>query len=339
MAASKLRDIGGRQSLLGPRFVGLMRWLGGAAAGGAVASGAALAWAHFEARRPVLRRHTVEVPARPGLRPFQVLHISDLHMFAGQEFITNFLAKVAAEEDIDLVVSTGDNLGSAEAGPLLLEALEPLLSLPGAFVLGSNDYYSPDAKPWTSYLRAGKDSRSAEERGMGQPDLPWVEVVRTLTSAGWLDLTNQNGHLTVNSTGDSDSQKVALLGVDDPHIMRDRMPVPDATWWDGRSWRLALTHSPYRRVLDRFAQFEADLILAGHTHGGQVRVPGLGAMVNNSDVPRRYSRGLRRWKAIAGSPSAWVHVSAGLGTSRYAPVRFACRPEVSLLRVCPVAGV
>ena len=86
-----------------------------------------------------------------------------------------------------------------------------------------------------------------------------------------------------------------------------------------------MTHAPYLRVLDAMAADGADLVLAGHTHGGQLCVPGVGALVTNCDLPRKQAKGL---SAHDGSV---LHVSAGLGTSPYAPVRFACRPEATLL--------
>lgn len=349
-----LSDIGQRQSLLGPKFVGFMRWTGGALAGATALGALSLGWATMEAKRPTVRRFDIPVQARPGLKELTILHLSDLHMFAGQDFITSFIKKIAEEEHFDFVVSTGDNLGDATAAPLLLEALAPLLDKPGAFVLGSNDYYSPEMKAWSSYLDPDTVGRAALSKTGIEPDLPWVEVVHALTAAGWIDLTNQNnevevktsssgktasvsaGHVENDDNEDGSAQLVALIGVDDPHIKRDRMPNPNATWWKPEALRLALTHSPYKRVLDRFAALDADIILAGHTHGGQLRIPGVGALVNNTDVHRRYSRGLNWWSTTSGSASSALHVSAGLGTSRYAQVRFACRPEVSLLRVCPV---
>jgi hypothetical protein len=83
-------------------------------------------------------------------------------------------------------------------------------------------------------------------------------------------------------------------------------------------------------VLDAFAADGFPLVLAGHTHGGQLRVPFYGALVTNCGIDRERARGLHRW-----SGDTWVHVSAGLGTSPYAPVRFACPPEASLLTLVP----
>ena len=70
-------------------------------------------------------------------------------------------------------------------------------------------------------------------------------------------------------------------------------------------------------------------MLAGHTHGGQVAVPFVGALVTNCDLPLRYAKGLHRWRHDRAE--TWLHVSAGLGTSPYAPIRFACPPEATLM--------
>ena len=262
-----------------------------------------------------------------------ILHLSDLHMFDRQTFIPKFLKRVAEEEQIDLVASTGDNLGDEDAAPLLLEALSPLLSKPGVFVLGSNDYYSPDMKAWTSYLNPDHHKRAAKTADGKEPDLPWFQMVQEFIDSGWVDLTNQAENLEV-PVG-SHTSLISAVGVDDPHIMRDHMPEPTEEWFEGVGLRLALTHSPYMRVLEGYADLGADLILAGHTHGGQVRVPLFGAIANNTDIPRKYSKGMHTWQIWRQGASPKLHVSAGLGTSKYAPIRFSCRTEAS---ATPVIG-
>lgn len=94
--------------------------------------------------------------------------------------------------------------------------------------------------------------------------------------------------------------------------------------------RLGVTHSPEPRVLDSFAEDGYDLVLAGHTHGGQLRLPGYGALVTNCELDRGRARGASTW-----GERMHLHVSAGLGTSPYAPVRFACPPEATLLTLLP----
>jgi predicted MPP superfamily phosphohydrolase len=182
-------------------------------------------------------------------------------------------------------------------------------------VLGSNDYWAPRFRNPLTYF-TGPSSRRHRSAGRN----PWRELVEGLEARGWTVLSNRRGRL-----GD-----VELAGMDDPHIRHDDPAV--AVPPNGEvpaSLRLGVVHSPYRRALDAFAGNGYDLVLAGHTHGGQVRLPGVGALVTNCDLPRDRVRGLSRWSG------SWLHVSGGLGTSKYAPFRFACRPEASLLTVVP----
>lgn len=259
-----------------------------------------------------LRRERVEA-LDPGQAPLTVLHLSDLHMTASDARRVAFLERLAAEP-VDLVVLTGDMLGEpAGLGPVL-EALGCFRPRLGAVaVLGSNDYWAPRFRNPLTYFM-GPSSR----RGRSSPRNPWRELVEGLEARGWTVLSNRRGQL-----GD-----VELAGLDDPHIRRDDPATAVPVNGDARPrLRLGVVHSPYRRALDAFERNGYGLLLAGHTHGGQVCLPGVGALVTNCDLPRDRVRGLSRWG------SSWLHVSAGLGTSKYAPFRFACRPEASLLTV------
>ncbi|MGN6246440.1 MAG: metallophosphoesterase [Motilibacteraceae bacterium] len=284
--------------------------LGAVAGLTAAAAAAGLGYAAgVEVRSFRLRRATVPVLA-PGQRPLRVLHLSDLHLVPDQRRKRAWVRSLAALEP-DLVVDTGDNLAHREAVPAVLDALGPLLERPGAFVMGSNDYYAPVRKNPARYLLPDDGRRS--HGGY----LPFEDLRDALLSAGWVDLDNARARLKV------DHREIDLVGTDDAHLHRDRYePAPaDA----GADLRLGVTHAPYRRVLDAMSADGYELILAGHTHGGQLRVPGVGALVTNCDLPRGQARGVSRWG------SSWLHVSAGLGTSPYAPVRFACPPEATLL--------
>jgi uncharacterized protein len=150
---------------------------------------------------------------------------------------------------------------------------------------------------------------------------------------GWLDLTNRRAGLTVDGT------RFAFAGVDDPHLGYDDLAAVAGPADPSADVRMGVTHAPYLRVLDQFARDGYETILAGHTHGGQLCVPGFGALVTNCDLDRGRVKGLHAHPrgARPGTPgSSWLHVSAGLGTSPYAPVRFACRPEATLLTLTPV---
>lgn len=335
-----VKRIGSCRSLLPPRLVGVMRGLGLTAAAGAAGAAATLGWAYREAQMPVLRQIDVaggggNTSSGTSVRVLRILHVSDIHMHERAQFIGEFLRQVAAEHDFDLVVSTGDNLSDAQSLDLLLEACAPLLSKPGCFVLGSNDYYATEVKPWASYLSSANYARTYK-RAEEEPDLPWLSLVEAFEQAGWVDLSNRVDSLQV-PLADGSTVRVGLVGVDDPHILRDHMPDLRPLSAGEPELRLGLTHAPYQRVLDAFTAGGVDLVFAGHTHGGQLRVPGVGAVVTNADVPRRYARGLHEWLA-ADARTGWprvalVNVSAGLGTSPFAPVRFACRPEATLLTI------
>ncbi len=288
-----------------------MRTVTRAALGLAAAGVAGVAYARWETTAFTLRRF--DVPVLPGgQRPMRLLHLSDLHLVPGQRRKQAWVGSLR-EVRPDAVVVTGDFMSHPDAVPHVLDALDPLLDLPGAFVLGSNDYYAPKPLNPARYLTG--PSQVAPNR----PMLPWRDLVTGLTAAGWLDLRNARATMKI------DGREVDVRGVDDPHIRRDRYNDVAGPFAADADLTLGVTHAPYLRVLDALAVDGADLVLAGHTHGGQLCVPGVGALVTNCDLPRAKAKGLSR------HGSAALHVCAGLGTSPYAPVRFACRPEAALL--------
>jgi predicted MPP superfamily phosphohydrolase len=220
--------------------------------------------------------------------------------------------------DPDMVVVTGDNMSSPSSVPGVLRALEPFLSLPGAFVFGSNDYRGP---VWANPLRYLLPDREYVQ-GV---DLPFEELRGAFVSAGWVDLNNAR---TVIKAG---GRSVELVGVDDPHVSRDDYASVAGGISGGADLHIGVTHTPASRVLNAMAEDGFSLLLAGHTHGGQVCVPGYGALTTNCDLPLSMAKGVHRWPGS----DAWLHVSAGLGTHPTAPVRFACRPEASVLTLIP----
>ena len=274
---------------------------------------AAAVWPFVEPLLPVLRR--VRVPLLPGgSAPLTVLHLSDLHLLPRHTRRAAWVRRLAGLRP-DLVVSTGDHVSSASSVPLLVDTLGALTAdgTPGVFVPGNNDYFTPARPRPTGYLH----DRPPRAR---RPDLDWQGTVRRLEDAGWTDLTDRRTVLELAG------RRVVLTGTDDAHLRRARYervagPV------DGLA--LGVTHTPQLRLLRAFADDGHALVLAGHTHGGQLRLPGLGPAVTNCDLERARARGLS--PLVPGRAGGWLHVSAGLGTSPYLPVRVCCRPEATVL--------
>ncbi|MGH3506701.1 MAG: metallophosphoesterase [Nocardioidaceae bacterium] len=287
---------------------------------GAVGAGCAAYAAGYEVR--AFRLRYADMPCLPAdSEPIKLLHLSDIHLVPRQARKQEWLRGLAAL-DPDVVVNTGDNIGHAQSIPLLMDALGALTDVPGVFVFGSNDYWGPVAKnPLRYFLPNGGRKK------FHGPLLPWRELRAELLGTGWLDLTNTFGELKVRGT------RIAFAGVDDPHLRYDRLEAVAGPADPGADVRVGVTHAPYLRVLDQFVSDGYDAIFAGHTHGGQLRVPGYGALVTNCDLDARRSRGLHTHRA--GGREAWLHVSAGLGTSPYAPYRFACHPEATLVTLLP----
>ena len=291
----------------------------------AVAGGAAFGYASvIERNWFALRRF--EIPVLPaGAEPLRVLHLSDAHLTPGRHRLLSWIRSLDALAP-DLVVNTGDSIAHAAAVQPLLDALGPLLDRPGVFVYGSNDIWAPiPHNPFRYFQGPSKHRRDV-------PELPWAELGSGLAAAGWLDMNNARGRIKAGNL------VIEVGGVHDSHIKRDRYEEIAGPTDPSADLRLGVMHSPEPRVMDQFAADGYDLLLAGHTHGGQVCLPGVGTLVTNCGIDRDRASGLSRHPLQGDQDRLWLHVSAGLGTSPWAPVRFSCRPEASLLTLVPRIG-
>ncbi|GAA3703556.1 metallophosphoesterase [Zhihengliuella alba] len=290
----------------------------------AAAGGAALAYGLWERQQFTVRHESVPV-LPPGSSPVKILHLSDIHMLPGQRRKQDWLRSLARWEP-HLVVNTGDNLGHRDAVDPLLHALGPLMEFPGVYVPGSNCYFAPKMKNPLGYLTAAASPSPTGGRKPATKELDWRRMHAGFGAAGWINLSNRHQSLPMGRL------RLDFTGVDDPHLEYDSFagwPNGSASGGAAPHVRIALAHAPYQRVLDQFTDAGADIIFAGHTHGGQVCVPGYGALVSNCDLPTWRASGLTMWEH--NGREVPLEVSAGIGTSRFAPFRIACRPEAVLL--------
>ncbi len=263
-----------------------------------------------------LVRHRLDILPAEGRETLTVLHLSDLHFTRRDQRKARFLAGLP---QADVTVVTGDFLAEPEAVETVVAAVSANRGrLASWFVLGSNDYFSPRPLNYLAYFRKRRKRRRART---GRS----AELVERLKAAGWQDLTN------VRADVDLDGLPVELLGLDDAHIHWHDLRVAPRRASD--RFGIAVMHSP--DSAPEAAALGYRFMVAGHTHGGQVCMPLVGALVTNCSMPRRLARGLMRMG------DAVLHISPGLGTSKFAPFRFACRPEATLLelrRVATLAG-
>jgi len=261
------------------------------------------------------RLTTRVVPVHPDAPSLDVLHLSDTHLTGRSRRLTAFLGRLPQEleEPPDIVVSTGDMIDHDSGISPLLRALEGIEARHGCFyVHGSHDYYQAAGPSITKYFTG--------ERGSGN-SIP-ADIARLesgLRELGWTSLNNASVRI------DAGGATVLLSGVDDPYIDRHRTGHIGRTRDDDAA--LALVHAP--DVVSQWALHGFDLVMAGHTHGGQVRLPGAGALVTNCSLPSGLALGLQQ------VGDTWLHVSPGLGVGRFTPIRFNARPEATLLQLRP----
>lgn len=284
------------------------------AAAAALGAGAVLgAYSLIEPVRYRLARTKVPVPR--GTPAFTVLHVSDTHLSTGDRRLRSFLASLPDRLGLvpDIVAATGDLIEETDAIHDIVDLLSRLEARIGRyFVYGSHDYFIPTGATYTKYF-TGEPIKHAPIR---RDETPMTEA---LEAKGWRHVINRTEIV------ETERGRIRIAGVDDPYLGWQKTDHIERS--ADEVFALALVHAP--DVVSEWVLNGFDLILAGHTHGGQVRFPGIGAVVTNSSLPTDLAVGL--------SPigRSWLHVSPGLGTGRYTPVRFNCRPEATLLYLEP----
>ncbi len=268
-----------------------------------------------EPRRFRLRRVAMHAGRLPPLR---VLHLTDTHFHGRDGAILSFLRRLAEHERFDLLLLTGDLIDTPDGVESVERAVHLFRPAMGGYaVLGGHDYREVGALRPYVHILTGQDLRE------GCRENPAAEVVRRLEAAGVRVL--DDSHCMAEGP---DGRAFAVVGLRDAFECE---PDYEAAWagLGADVPVLVIAHSP--DVLEEVCARGADAAFFGHTHGGQVRLPLVGALVTHTHLPRRLA-----WGAFRQAHTSFV-VSNGLGASLSTSYRLLCPPEAVLAELRPGA--
>jgi hypothetical protein len=236
---------------------------------------------------------------------FTIAQVSDLHLgpYVSVDHVRRSV-EITNGLRADLVVLTGDFVyGSASYGAACAQELASLEARYGVFaVLGNHDIWTSARQVTANLIKAGitvlRNSRQLLEVGSAHL---WLLGIK---DTGYTGKSSSDFRAMWQETRDALAALLEGIPADEP--------------------RLLLVHNP--DFVEMLPEGRIDLALCGHTHGGQVRLPFIGAPVVPSCFGRKYASGLVQ------APSTLVYVNRGIGVIP-TPVRFNCRPEVTLLQL------
>jgi hypothetical protein len=282
----------------------------------------------LEARRLQLTEAELPVPDLPArLEGLRILHLSDLHL-SREDGLVERIAGLAGQARADVVFITGDIVhtrgGMKGAGKLLtrLSSLAPVFVAPGNSDNGikrkTGSYPVSDAA-WLV-----NDARPLNV----EPSVARVETRMAERAAAFAESGRVEESSHESTSRSASHQQLWIAGVDDPYRKKDDLPKALTSVPEG-AFLVLLSHSP--DIILREGARRANVIFAGHTHGGQVRFPVIGAIFTHTVAPRRFSSGVHTLDGCAcGERSRTVLVvSRGAGTTRL-PIRLLCPPEATV---------
>lgn len=279
---------------------------------GAIGVGAAL-YSWWESTAVEVTEHRLALPDLPtGLEGLRILHVSDTHFPADGDSVGRFVERIW-RLDFDLVCCTGDYVETSAGWDSAVEALTQLRAPLGVYAtLGAHDYCAPvrTRDEWVSF---NSDRLLGSPRRFVNPK-PFVEQ---LEAAGIVVLRNEWRSLKIGG----ELVRIGGAGDDSARMARLESAVPAPG-----GFSMLLTHAPDAALrLPSPERGGPSVVLCGHTHGGQIRLPGWGA-------PMRHSRLVSRERAagVFDVDGTRVVVSRGFGTA-HVPLRFACRPEIGIV--------
>ncbi|OQA23079.1 MAG: phosphodiesterase YaeI [Actinobacteria bacterium ADurb.Bin346] len=295
---------------------------------------------------------------------FTALHISDLHLRKDRNGtkLSSFIKSLKYLEP-DFLFITGDLAEKNEYYSILTDMLSSLKANRAKYaVFGVHDYYNKSAwefirnmmKKKKTYKR-GNDTEELAEKlssagitvlqnekvsinipvegqnrairleiaGIEDPVIEKADINKVFAEESRNQGKSHSAGLPAEkNAGSPDKKSVSaarqafILSDKDEHVLNS----PE-------KMLICLTHTPDQDLIRDLSANGADLIISGHTHGGQVRLPGIGAIISGCNIKTKYASGLFYFKKFV------LFISRGLGTGRYSPFRFYCQPEAVMLEI------
>ncbi len=279
-----------------------------------VLAGVAVYSLFIETRRFQINR--VNMSAKGPLpRPLTILHVSDFHFGEGDHFRLRFLQDLH-KTPVDMVVATGDLIDDNSGIEHCVNALKGFQTTLGVFaVFGAHDHWD------TRFWNVVKDLSIGGYR-KGRPN-DFDRLKRELEAAGIVCLHNAAWRVSLAAIGSADAE-LWMAGVDDLFVgLADFDKALDDA--PPNAFKVLLSHT----VEDPrdMAALGVNVVFAGHSHGGQVRLPLFGPVITRSSLARKYASGLFEVDGTL------FHISRGIGTGKWTEFRFLCPPEATYIRL------
>ena len=278
------------------------------------------------------------------------LHLSDFHLRKNSKGKKLFkFVRSLNKLNVDFILITGDLTENDKNIEYLINMLSPLKAKYGKYaVFGVHDHYN---KALVEFIR---NMFKKKKRYKRENDVTYM--AKRLKDIGIEVLRNESRRINI---GSYDIGDIEIIGLDDPIINKidivkafshidhiDSLKLLKKSDYKNAyksifklkeekihkinnrgKLRIILMHTPDTSSIINLARKEVDIIFGGHTHGGQVRLPLVGAVVSGCKIKTKFASGLFYFRNFV------LYVTRGLGEGRYSQFRFYCQPEASLVKI------